>query len=303
MNLDFFSKKSSHQTLKTIILALAVLGAGLLIILLVVTLLRAGLFRAEEAVKNNYLKKEELVILKPANPGDEPVTLPIKQTLFEYVEVRDSCGPYFDGECVNARSGPGGEYPVITRLRNGAVLKVGGVVEREGRAWYKIVFDEILRYPERVSADFYVASDFTEALVDEGIKDLNGEKRTTSKYILIDRTKQKLSAYDGDELFMESTISTGLEFTPTPRGVFTIFRKTPSRYMQGPIPGITNTYYDLPGVPWNLYFTEQGAVIHGTYWHNRFGKPSSNGCANLTPIDARKLYEWAELGMKVIVRD
>ena len=103
---------------------------------------------------------------------------------------------------------------------------------------------------------------------------------------------------------MEVYISTGLEFTPTPRGTFTVFKKTPSRYMQGPLPNLPdNQYYDLPGVPWNLYFTHGGAVIHGAYWHNSFGKPYSHGCVNLSPEDARKLYDWAELGTKVIVED
>lgn len=294
---------SHHHTLKTILLAIGILIGMLLVVLLAVALLRDALVRVEDAVNDRYLKKEELVILKPAKEGEAPVALPVKQTLFEYVEIKDSCGPYFQGDCLNVRSGPGEEYPVITRMRNGAVLKVGGVVERDGRAWYKIVFDEVLRYPERVKGDFYVAADFTEALVDEGTKNLEGKTKPSSKYVLINRSTQKLYAYDGEELFMEVKISTGLEFTPTPKGVFTVYKKTPSRYMQGPIPGITNTYYDLPGVPWNLYFTQQGAVIHGTYWHDRFGKPSSNGCVNLTPEEARKLYEWAELGMKVIVRD
>ena len=90
----------------------------------------------------------------------------------------------------------------------------------------------------------------------------------------------------GEELAMEIDISTGLELTPTPRGTFTVFRKTPSRYMQGPLPGIANDYYDLPGVPWNLYFTEQGAVIHGAYWHDSFGSPYSHGCVNADPKTA-----------------
>ena len=96
-------------------------------------------------------------------------------------------------------------------------------------------------------------------------------------------------------------ISTGLELSPTPAGTFTIFKKTPSRYMQGPLPGFTD-YYDLPGVPWNLYFTQQGAVIHGTYWHDSFGQPYSHGCVNLSPEDAKRLYEWAGLGTKVTVK-
>jgi lipoprotein-anchoring transpeptidase ErfK/SrfK len=207
-------------------------------------------------------------------------------------------------ECVNVRSGPGEDYAVVTRLRNGIVLKVGGKVVRGGRTWYKIVFDEWIRYPERVTNSWYVAADYVQVLMDEGNQDHpNGTNSSSTKYIIVERGKQRLMAYDGEELFMEQSISTGRDLTPTPRGTFTVYKKTPSRYMQGPIPGITDKYYDLPGVPWNLYFTSGGAVIHGTYWHDNFGKPSSNGCVNLPPQKAKKLYLWADVGMKVIVRD
>jgi hypothetical protein len=50
--------------------------------------------------------------------------------------------------------------------------------------------------------------------------------------------------------------------------------------------------FDLPGVPWDAYFTEAGAALHGTYWHNDFGHPHSHGCINLTPEDARWIYRW-----------
>ena len=109
-------------------------------------------------------------------------------------------------------------------------------------------------------------------------------------------------AYDGDTLFMQEPVSTGLELTPTARGTFTIFKMTPARYMQGPIPGGTDQYYDLPGVPWNLYFTQGGAVIHGAYWHDHFGKPWSHGCVNLSPQNAKKLYEWAPIGIPVTIQ-
>jgi lipoprotein-anchoring transpeptidase ErfK/SrfK len=113
-----------------------------------------------------------------------------------------------------------------------------------------------------------------------------------------------LYAFEGNELFLEVDISTGLELTPTPRGTFTIFKKTPSRYMQGPLPYLAQQkYYDLPGVPWNLYFTEEGAVIHGAYWHNSFGSRYSSGCVNVDPAIAYALYNWAELGTTVIVKD
>lgn len=255
-----------------------------------------------------YLKDEEGVLIETGTSTEGDIVLPVEQVLFEYVEVVNGCGPHFEGECLLVRSGPGTDYPVVSRLRNGMVLKVDGKVEREGIAWYKISFDEWLRYPERITSDWYVSAQYVSVLLDEGDKTtwdgISTTSTTSSKSIIVNRTTQKLSAYENNTLFMEIPISTGLELTPTPAGTFTIFKKTPSRYMQGPLPGlIDQQYYDLPGVPWNLYFTHGGAVIHGAYWHNSFGRTYSHGCVNLSPENARTLYTWAELGTQVIVQD
>jgi lipoprotein-anchoring transpeptidase ErfK/SrfK len=251
-----------------------------------------------------FLEEKEAVVVEPTTKEGNPTVMPVEKVLFEYVEVKDGCGVHFEGACLNVRAGPGTEYPVVAQLRNNMVLKIGGAVERDGQTWYKIVFDETLRYPERVASDWYVAAEYVNILLDEGDRTVwDHGSATNTKRIVVDRSEQKLYAYDGDVLFMEMAISTGLELTPTPRGTFTIFKKTPSRYMQGPLPGIADQYYDLPGVPWNLYFTKQGAVIHGAYWHNSFGSAYSHGCVNLPPNKARELYNWAELGTTVIVRD
>lgn len=252
-----------------------------------------------------YLHDKEVVAVPSETEPDVEELVPVKKVLFEYVAVVDGCGPHFEGECLNVRNAPSLEAPVVAQLRTGIVLKVGGQVEHNGRTWYQIVFDEWLRYPERLQGDWYVAADFVEILLDEGEKNVtSGDTATTSQRIIVDRSEQKLYAYDGDELFMETSISTGLELTPTPRGNFTVFRKTPSRYMQGPLPYLADKqYYDLPGVPWNLYFTEQGAVIHGAYWHDSFGQQYSHGCVNMRPSEARQLYNWAVLGARVTVQD
>ncbi len=257
-----------------------------------------------ETLKDAYLRDEETVVV-PVSDGDGEELIEIEPVLFEYIAITDGCGIHFEGECLNVRSAPSKEAPSVAKLRNGQVLKVGGKVENEDQTWYKVVFDEWLRYPERLRGDWYVAADYVEVLLDEGEKTTweNGVA-TTTKHILVDRSEQKLYAYDGEELFMEADISTGLELTPTPRGTFTVFKKTPSRYMQGPLPNIPGgDYYDLPGVPWNLYFTEGGAVIHGAYWHNSFGSRYSHGCVNLEPKLARELYNWAVLGTTIVVRD
>ncbi len=221
----------------------------------------------------------------------------------QYIEITESCGPYFDGACVNARSGPSLAAPSVLKLRTGIVLRVNGTVEADGHTWYKVIFDEWLRYPARAK-DVYVAADYVREFLDIGPQDLKkGSVSTSTKRIVVDRSDQELTAYEGDTVFMRVRISTGLDLTPTPRGTFTVFRKTPSRYMQGPIPGISDQEYDLPGVPWNLYFTEQGGAIHGAYWHDHFGEPWSHGCVNLPLDKAKELYAWADLGTKVLVRD
>ena len=149
-----------------------------------------------------------------------------------------------------------------------------------------------------------MAADVVHMFYDDGDHDLaDGVGAPDTKRIIVDRSEQMLYAYDGMTLFMREPISTGLELTPTPRGIFTVYRKTPSRYMQGPLPGVSDQYYDLPGVPWNLYFTLQGGVIHGAYWHDNFGQPWSHGCVNLPPDKAEQLYQWADVGTSILVRD
>lgn len=224
-----------------------------------------------------------------------------------YIEITNGCGPYYDvGPCVNMRSGPGVEHPMVARLRTGVVLKVEDeTIKTSGTEWYKIIFDGSIRYPERVAGDWYVAADPTSVRPFEDVGDIELAKGAppTSKRIVVDLSAETLYAYEGDTLFMQEAISTGLDDTPTPHGTFRVFKKTPSRYMQGPIPGVSLQYYDLPGVPWNLYFTSDGAVIHGAYWHDHFGKPWSHGCVNLPPDTARKLYEWADIGTPVKVQN
>jgi lipoprotein-anchoring transpeptidase ErfK/SrfK len=195
---------------------------------------------------------------------------------------------------------------VQRQLRNGVVLKIGGSVERDGELWYQVIFDEFIRYPERLKGDWYVHSNYVRVLYDQGEKTVweNVSPTTTDKKIVVDFSSQLLRAYEGDTLYLETPISPGLELTPTPKGTFTIFKKTPSRYMQGPLPNLSDRQiYDLPGVPWNLYFTQGGAVIHGAYWHDSFGSVYSHGCVNLPVSVAQVLYIWADLGTKVIVED
>jgi hypothetical protein len=163
-----------------------------------------------------------------------PPLIPAKT--YQYIEVVDGCGPYFDGTCVNMRSGPATSSPVVDRLRTGVVLKVAGTVTNSnGQEWYKIGFDTTLRYPERVASGLYVLADAVQLFTDDGVHNVTKDSPPTNKRIVVSLSKEMLYAYDGDTLFMQNPVSTGLEFTPTPLGTFTVYRRIPSRYMQGPI--------------------------------------------------------------------
>jgi len=223
-----------------------------------------------------------------------------------YFQVTGSCGPYFDiSTCLVMRSGPGTAFPVVERLRDGMVLKIAdSTTTANGQTWYQIGFDGDIHYPERVTSGWYVAAHYVHPFLDPGPiqESLSAAaEASTTKRIIIKRGAQMLYAYDGSTLFIQTPISTGLDGTPTPLGQFHVFRKLPDSYMQGPVPGVSSQYYDLPGVPWDLYFTNEGAAIHGAYWHNHFGEPWSHGCVNLPVDTARILYEWASLGTPVKV--
>lgn len=222
-----------------------------------------------------------------------------------YLEVLDSCGVAFDGEpCVNMRSGPGLQYSVLRQLRNGVVLKVASTTVTDGRTWYKIGFDDEIQHPERVTGDWYVAADYVHLFFDTGVVETDaGLNASSTKRIVIDLTNETLYAYDGAAVFMQQPISTGLELTPTQKGTYWVYRKLPDSYMQGPTLGFSDQFFDLPGVPWVLYFNTNGSAIHGTYWHNNFGQIWSHGCVNLPPDQAKLLYEWADLGTPVIVQN
>lgn len=244
---------------------------------------------------------------RPSPPRVAVPTGPLQDQPAEpltYVEITTGCSVSLGESCVRAYATPSASSTERTKLRIGAVLYVKDTVTAaDGTRWYQIDFPETLRYPERLTLPWYIPEGAGTLVKTDGPRDLTAETPTTTKRLLVDRSDQVLYAYLGNELVRTYRVSTGRTVTPTPRGTFTVFRKTPSRYMQGPIPGISTNYYDLPGVPWNLYFTEQGAVVHGAYWHSSFGSPYSNGCVNVKPSEAKELYEWAEVGMAVTVQD
>lgn len=117
---------------------------------------------------------------------------------------------------------------------------------------------------------------------------------TAGKLILVVLREQRVYVYENGQLLRTTLASTGLGATPTVQGQYKIYVKYKAQTMYGP------GYY-LPSVPYVMYFFK-GYGLHGTYWHNNFGRPMSHGCVNLPTPEAQWLFNWAEVGTPVYVR-
>jgi LysM repeat protein len=113
------------------------------------------------------------------------------------------------------------------------------------------------------------------------------------KAIVVSTGDQRIYAYENGQLIRSHLVSTGLPATPTVLGDYHIYKKYAKTNMSGPD-------YFLPDVPYTMYFY-QGYGIHGTYWHNSFGRPMSHGCVNLPTPEAEWFFNWAEEGTLVRV--
>ncbi len=114
------------------------------------------------------------------------------------------------------------------------------------------------------------------------------------KWIEVNLSDQTLTAWEGDQPFLQATISSGMPGHRTLPGTFATYLKYEKAHMKG-------DDYDTPDVPWTMYYSGDFAV-HGAYWHNDFGTPVSHGCVNMRVDEAKALYDWAPLGTEVIVR-
>jgi hypothetical protein len=117
------------------------------------------------------------------------------------------------------------------------------------------------------------------------------------KRIEINLAEQRMIAYEGSTVVLDTLVSTGGGGFATPKGDHAVVYKQPSRHMysdESEEAFSDPNFFDLPGVPFNTFFTTEGHAIHGTYWHGDYGRPRSHGCVNVTPEIARWVFRWVE---------
>ncbi len=123
---------------------------------------------------------------------------------------------------------------------------------------------------------------------------INELKQSQERWIEINLKQQKLTAWEGNKVIYQVTVSSGKKSTPTLTGVYAVQTKLRKARMRG-------ADYNIPDVPYTMYY-DGNYAIHGAYWHNNFGTPVSHGCVNLPPKKAQLVFNWAKVGTPVVVR-
>jgi hypothetical protein len=118
--------------------------------------------------------------------------------------------------------------------------------------------------------------------------------------IAVDTYEQSLGVYTDGRLVFATLVSSGSRYFPTRPGTFQIWARLDTGKMSGAYLRDRRDYYFLEDVPWILYYDGDRA-LHGAYWHDNFGIRSSHGCVNLSPRDARWLFEFAQVGSTVVI--
>ncbi|NQV88730.1 MAG: L,D-transpeptidase [Parcubacteria group bacterium] len=123
----------------------------------------------------------------------------------------------------------------------------------------------------------------------------------TDKRIEVNVTQQRLYASIDGILENSFLISSGLS-NRTPLGNHVILAKVPVvHYAWNYGEGNPNNY-DLGWIPYNLRIFPH-IYIHYAPWHSNFGHQMSRGCVNVSLEDMRWIYEWAEEGITVVVKE
>jgi hypothetical protein len=175
------------------------------------------------------------------------------------------------------------------RVRRGEKVDRFSVVALSGKSELR----EKRRYYE--TNDGYYLRDFDIAVTKPGPVPTDLAKG--ERWIDVNITTQSLVAFEGDKPYYATILSSGRTDATdpahnykTPVGTFYVREKYITTTMDDD--SAADGPYKIEDVPWVMYF-KGGYALHGAFWHSRFGRERSHGCVNLTPHDARIVFDWA----------
>jgi len=115
------------------------------------------------------------------------------------------------------------------------------------------------------------------------------------RWIDVDVAQQVLVAYQGDTPRFATLVSSGRDSkaSETPLGVFELWVKLDYTDMDDIERTDIPRNYSIQDVPWVQFF--KGSYgFHAAFWHDDFGRRRSHGCINLSPADARYLFQFTD---------
>ncbi|HEX9991269.1 MAG TPA: L,D-transpeptidase [Chloroflexia bacterium] len=186
----------------------------------------------------------------------------------------------------NVWNGPGQGKIIKSWWAGRRVLLYEGITDVKGALWYRV--------SEEPEAPMYVQASMVKKIAPVKFE----AARYRGRWVNINISQQVVTAYEDGTPVMVSLASTGTGKNPTELGVWKIFYRLPKQDMKGGSRA-TGDYYYLKDVPYPQYFHSSGEGLHGTYWHDNFGRPMSHGCINLSTPIAGWFYRWASIGTVV----
>jgi lipoprotein-anchoring transpeptidase ErfK/SrfK len=133
------------------------------------------------------------------------------------------------------------------------------------------------------------------------------------KHIVISLSRQTLYAYDGNQLYLQTYVTTGNPALPTPTGSYSIMTKQSPFWFISPWP-VGSPYYYPPSLSnFAMLFRSGGYYIHDAPWRSAYGpgtngagQPGTNyggthGCVNVPYNAMVSLWNWTSIGTAVYV--
>ncbi|NUP06535.1 MAG: L,D-transpeptidase [Polyangiaceae bacterium] len=118
------------------------------------------------------------------------------------------------------------------------------------------------------------------------------------RWVDVNLERKTLVLFEGDKPVYAALISPGKKSRnkkknhATPTGSWRIREKHIATTMDGD--GASGDLpYSIEDVPYVAYFKGSYA-LHAAFWHNNFGREMSHGCVNLSPLDAKYVFNFVE---------
>lgn len=219
-------------------------------------------------ISTTYLQNTTITPTPSVTPTKTPSTTPVSGNTGMITGT--------GGGGLNCRQQPSTSAPIVTILPEGSVVQFTGPASN---GWQPVVC---------AGQAGFISTTYLTAIA----------TGTGELWVDVNLSTQYMRVYRGSTVILGTYVSTGRPGFDTPTGTWRVNTKLPSQTMSGVIGG---EYYNVPNVPWVMYFTNWGHAIHGAYWHNNFGHVMSHGCVNLPVGTAAWLYAQAPIGMRVVI--